>query len=359
MDDIYTIVEWDMTLTLYFDLMSIALAMGLLFLSNHIRSDRPQNRFFKYMCLCLLINGLDEVLVYFVGELRGPFFGYIYTILYSIGMIMGPFIVFFWALYVDYLLNGSMDHIRRIYKYLLIPVILMAAIYILVYVGIFYDVAVDALMWLYTACIYTVQILQFLYLFVPAYRLYRYKKNTGRLLTVRLKPFLIPVVISLILSDFSFYDFDAIGYAVGLVSIYFSTIEVLKYESKTQGYFNREYLEMIRWYAENGRKDYGSVIEAKASGDQSPLPEMFKSETPSGIELVKVDNNRFIAFMQSTDRNFVDSVTSLIHDDIEEYDEEHTDSPIGAVLTQELRGRDETVPDFVNRMIDRTVNQTA
>ena len=353
MNELLRFLEYpDVQLALCFGLMILLLVVGLLILSDPLREKTMWAMLFKCMCINLILVVAVSFLRYVTLLSDGLFFRILYVIVDPINETTDLYFLIAWVLYADFLLYGSRDHILRRYPVYLIPAVIINIIRIAVQAVLSFVAEVDPAFKVSIVCNYVDIALGLIYLAVPAVRLVLYRRRTGRLVRLRIWAFMIPILVCFLLRYVSFWEVMPLGFAVGLINLYFSMVDVWKYESTDEGCFNREYLQQIREYAGNGEKEYGSAILVYSSGENEKLPGIIRSELPKGTELVNAGNGRFIAFMSGTDRSLTDYVVTMIQEDVDEYDEAHPDAPVNVTLSSKIRGKDESISGFINRVID-------
>ena len=344
---------WDTNfkITMFFDVMSLLLVGGLLFLSSQLRTDNIQAKLFKRMCYCLIIAMAVELTVGAMMELEGTVIGIIYVFLFSVSEAVNLLLTFFWVLYAEYLMYQSRDHMIRWRKIYLIPVAVMLCIEI--FCATLLEFGADRGFAYITSKVvyYLLLTLCGIYLLIPAVKICRYRKRTGRLLNFRITPFVLPILCGFAPAVRSMYFSQSLGFAVGIISLYFSMIDMWKYESRTEGYLNREYLHKLREYVVNGKKSYGSVLMVYTKGDKEQLSEIIKSEIPVGVEMVHLVGGRFLVFLQQSDKSITDAIGAMIQEDIEDYNHKHQNTYLEASCESVHRRRDESVTDFVDRAI--------
>lgn len=342
-------------LTLFFDMMSFIIVAGLVFLSSHLRSAKLEARLFKYMCFCLMAGSAAGVISYTLAVIDSiPSYWTFILAAYLFSDISGLIGIYFWVLFNDYMLYGSEDHLKRVRRIYLIPVAAAALLQTAVFICIEYaapsvrEIVLDLMIWIF----YTEGLLNVVYLVVPAFIIWRYRRRTGRLVMFKTSPVVIPVLIAIVLTDQTEYSIVAMGFAIGLVSLFFSMTDVWKYESSTPGYFNREYLERMRYQAMNSNRDYSLAILISAGEKVQWLPEIIKSEMPKGREMIDCGSGRYAVFLHRTGRKVSELLVRRLKEDIDEYNGEHPGDAVEARIISVTRGREESPADFVCRMAD-------
>jgi len=342
----------DFHVTLFFNVMACILTAGLLILSRQLRSREIGVRLFVCLCICNIVESVISILVYASLELPDSIYVESFLLFYTLEEIISLCHVFVWLMYVDYLLYRSADHLKRRWVAFAIPVAILILLVILRGILFFVPSISDLFFeFINTAAGEVVTVLEIVYMVVSVVFIYRYRKNTGRLVLFRISPFIIPIIIGLLISTFTDYSVRALGYSIGLINLYFSMIDIWKYEDSEHKCYNRAYMEKIREYAGDKKKDYGGALVFEVGGDIVPLMGIIDKELPKEVEVLKFGNDRLVAFLEGVNHNLLDSVSFMIEDDVGEYEDENAGEPIDMRINRVIRKKDESALAFVDRVV--------
>ena len=233
--------------------------------------------------------------------------------------------MYLFLLYTDYELFGSRDHLRRHFGPYLIPLAVIAAIFIInLFTGVLFTVS-DDLILITTNPYYILKIVEYLYLIIPAVHFMIgffkiEKKNFLHPLSIY-----IPILCSAVLSVITPFTVTFLGCSVGLVFLVFSRIDSWRFEDIATGFYNRAYFEYILEMLADNKSSFKGMITFDIEGDRRAFSRILKEELPSGSEVVALNNGRFVYLAETGNMIELKLINSLICDGVREYDDSHSD----------------------------------
>ncbi len=339
--------------SLFFNCAAFMMVLGLLLLSKHLYTGRMGATLYKYLCYSCLLDSFVGILMYLVLGKEIPLPRYAYLIVFVLQEIAIIFLIVTWLLYNYYILYESVDYIIRRAKIVALPAVAVSITCVAIEMWE-YGRKVDAAFMAVEFLENTIMVVTgLLYLCLPVILVEKYKKETGKYVNYVMWPMLWPVVIGTVGNVFVPYNVKTLGYAIGLISLYFSMISIWKYEDIGHEYYNHAYLDRVRHYAKRGMKDYSAALCFRVPGDATGLPEIVHREMPKGVELIRYRSQKYVAVLEGKNKGMFKTMHQMIEEAIEEYDMTHTDKPTKAETELLLREKGENALVFVNRVADK------
>ncbi|MCR5502810.1 MAG: hypothetical protein K6F53_07360 [Lachnospiraceae bacterium] len=308
--------------TVCLDIMAFLMVFGLILLSSRIRKKSGSSpRLFLAVSISIMTaafgNGLLCAMKDQTFPAAGPiaFFGA--TLQYASYLMLS----YQWLLYADYRLYSSRDHLIRHYRKLLIPVgAFLLLLLINPFTGIMFRLG-GAHELIPGVLFYGMTILSLVYFVFFLILMTRAKKSGIRMHFFRAASLLIPVLAALFVSVATAHDVSALGFAVGLIFLYFSMIDEWRFNDPETGLYNKEYLQYLSEPARARRRDIRSVMTFETRKDPLVLSEILKKELPKGAELVRAGEGKFILISDSGEKAPLNLLKSIVLETVEEYGE--------------------------------------
>ena len=313
----------DIFVTLTFDLVAILIILGLCMTpKNPDEKNNSGTRIFMGMGICVIAGAVLDIIsgLRLFGDNLFPI-----ICLSTLGEITVIGFMFFLLLYTDYSFFRSRDHLRRHFAAYLAPFAFIAVIDIInAFAGVLYT-PVDDQMVTATKMYYAIEIVEYLYLFIPAaYFLMCYFKYGNRKFFHPLS-ICIPILCGVVLSIVTPFSVQFLGFATGLAFLVFSRIDSWRFIDKETGFYNRSYLEYVLKMIADKKGSFKGMIIADIEGDHIAFSRVLKEELPSGSEVVVPDKGRFVYLADTGNMTELDALASLIGLGAEEHDEDHPD----------------------------------
>lgn len=340
--------------TVYGDFTAFVICLGLLLLSGgQMRGrDKRIERLFGGMVFFLMINAITNGISYGLHYQSTGWALPIRMILPTIAELSILYTLFTWLLYVDYKIYGLWDRIRIIYRYWQIPVIVITGLSLInIFTGFMFAVD-ENMLFVRKPLYYVFLFLQYFYGVYPALLLIRYIKNHGNSHFFHLWPTVFPVVVSVLFTTFTPYSARALGFTIALVFLYFSYIDRWRFDDYDSGFYNCHYAKWLADMACDDRYNYHSALFIGVANARESLYELLKAELPLDAEIIRMKNDRFIIFSESSSISFMRLLASAYQKEADEFDSMHTDiPPIEMTVAYAIREKGQSAKDFINMVI--------
>ncbi len=345
----------DSILTIYSDTMAYILVIGLMFFSNQFKvgKDQHANTLFFRLCVLTLVNALSNGISYALHHQVTGWPMPVRMIMPTIAEYSTLLVMFGWFLYCDYKLYKSWDRSRSIYRIFQIPVFVMGALCVInMFTGIMFDVWEDHTFhgkFLF----YCLTVLQYIYGIFPVLSIIRYIKTHGRLHFFNITPVVVPVLTAAIFTLLTNYSARSLGFAIALVFLHMSYINLWRFEDRESGFYNGQYINHILTLTRENKLDYHSVIEFETANTPDEFYNILRTEMPGKAEVIRMSKNKFLLFSESPKTSMIQLLSSMIQDSADEYDEQHLDEPpIDLLISYHVRRKNESAEDFIRHIAE-------
>ncbi len=282
----------------------------------HRKNRTPEISIFLRMCISNVILCCAHLYISFYVVYDNEISRVIWDVLaYICSMtveIVNLVIVVLWLLFVEYTLHKSMEIIRRRYPVVMIPF----------YVGVLFTVMNafgPMLMRIDVGFGYVLDILRRLayliwgfYILASYVVLFREKKRKAVSEYIVVTPTVICAVIGLICYSTTGYRVDSLGYALGLMFADYFMFRRLGYIDKKTGFYNENYLAVLRREAKKNKIEEATVIRFKAPGDRDRLAEILKFWEPENSSIVAKDNGEFLLISEVQKKHIAERFIFLV-----------------------------------------------
>ncbi len=262
--------------------------------------------------------------------------------------IMSFLVVIEWFIFVDYMVYKSPDHLKRRFKFTIIPVIIAVLLSICQYGAIFSRrFSEETGMKIFSVCLGLVWIIQIIIIIQAYVIVRRFRKERQIPLFLNLEVFAVPAIFGYIITYISSYTVRIVGFAIGLAATWFVVSTRYKYLDAETGFYNRSFLKLANNKAGKRVFDVSTAIILKAPGNGKELAHIIKDGKPINAEIIKLENDVYIV----TSRN---QSVGAIRMYLKYLDKASAACvPFFKVDSYNInRADNETVQDFVNRVID-------
>ncbi len=340
----------DSIVTIYSDTMAYILILGLITMTNQFKvgKDHHANMLYFRLCIITMINALSNGISYALHHQVTNWPEPVRLIFPTIAEYSALLAMFVWFLYIDYKLYGIWDRTAAVFNIYKIPVYVMGILCIInLFTGVAFSVTENHIFVakpLYYVLLFTV----YLYGIFPIVLIIRYMKENGPLHFFHISTMIIPTVTAGMITAFSDYSARALGFAIALVFLHMSYINLWRFEDNDSGFYNKHYISYVLEQSKSGKADYHSAIEFVTANTPEEFYDILRIEVPGKAEIIRMGENRFLLFSESSKSSMITLLSSMIQDAADEYDELHKDDePIDLVISYSVRGKGESAEDFV------------
>ncbi len=349
------ILATDSLVTVYSDTMALVLVLGLFYmtLSFKVGKNEYNDRLFSWLCILTMINAISNGISYALHHQASGWPAFVRMIMPTIAEYSTLMILFGWYIYVDYKLYGSKERSLIISRIFQIPIYVMGVLCVInLFTDIMFEVTENHL-FVAKPLFYVFSVLQYAYGIMPVLSIIRYVRMHGKLHFFHVSPIVIPVLSGSLFTLLSDYSARAFGFAIALVLLHMSYINLWRFEDRQSGFYNRFYINYIVDLSKEKRLDYRSAIEFITANTPEEFYDILKTEAPVDAEIIRMEPNRFLLFSESTKSSMIRLLSSMIQEASDEYDEDHRDSgPIDLLISYRIRKKDESADAFIRSMAE-------
>ena len=337
----------------YLDAAAILAMLLLLVLSERLRQRKTPSyeRFYRFAAtvlatcvICLVYNAMYMQ--------PAPWCRRVALVSRTVREYAVMLVVLQWSAYVYRKLYGEAA-LRPVVRgaFLLPAAVFAALLFVNLFTGIIFTLSPDNRMVpmpLYTA-LFAVDFLYFISSIVIV-RLYDRKAARTRMFGIM--PMVVFVIIGSVPQFFADYDIGILGFAVGVILLYFSTINELRFIDEESGLYNRAYLYTVMNLTISGRRVFKSVLIFETTGNLRAAFDILRNETQRYGDIIRVDSNRFLVFTEQESLAMIRMWSSVVTDAAEKYSAAHPGETVAIRGRGRLREASEDVFAFINSTVE-------
>ena len=224
------------------------------------------------------------------------------------------FMVAHWLIFVEFTLHHSRDIIRRRYPVVMIPFWVGVAIVLFNTIVVIPE-SVPLIVQQIVFFLYRFLFLIWLFYVGGSYVVYYGETQRKRIPEyIRLAPTVTSITVCFIISAFTPFQIDAIGYSIGLLFADYYMFRRLSYVDEKTGFFNERYLEVLGKEADKKAIHNVTVIRFKTTGDRQKLAEILRSWEPEHSKTVMKNDGEFLIMSESLKKSLVERFIFLIRE---------------------------------------------
>ena len=345
------VLENDVLATIYAQGTAIALILGLMFISVHLKKrKRTRDKMFYSMCINVLIMSVFlaiNVLLRYRTFTGARELILITTTVSELSLIM---MLFQWLVFVDYLIYESWDHVMRHFKTMFVPVMCEGVIYFVNLIttlffktGIIFNVDNNLI---YTRCplFWSAKIVETAYFVVTIVMIVKYRKSSKTPVFIKLSPMIVPFALGSLVSVFTDYSAHSLGLAVGLVLLHFSFMSGYCYVDERLGCYNKAYLEFINRYTKEKSLSGGTGIVFSSVDKEKEFADILLDDKPKNSDVIYVGKGKFLMISETQRKSSIHMLLDLIEEAAEEKGVKYS-------ADFAVRKLDESPDEFVGRLL--------
>ena len=338
--------------TVYSDTMAFFLVFGLylMFKQYRVGRDEKADKIFNFLCIMTMINAVSDGISYALHHQVLDWPQPIRLLAPTIAEYTTLIVLFVWTLYIDYKLYESWDHLKTVARFFSPPVLIYGALCV---INLFWHIVfymTDDMLFVARPMFMVMMIFQYMYGVFPVLAVIHHVRLHGNLHFFHIMPVVVPVVIASLFTLVTPYSARAFGFAAALVMLHFSYISKWRFDDVESGFYNRSYVEHIIALARDGKRDYHGALAIEADHTNKDFFEILRNELPKDGELIRMEANRFVMFIEGGGRSVLTLLSQMLNDAVSEGTE---DDPIRIIVSTKSRKKNESSMDFVRAVCDK------
>ncbi len=339
--------------TIYSDMMSSFLVVGLLFMFRHYKvgRDKYADILFSQLCIITLINSVSNAICYALHYQTTGWPEIVRMILPTIAEISVMYVLLLWIMYVDYKMYSSWDRVQELKPYFLMPVLAFSIFGVInLFTGLMFTV--DERMLFHAKPMYTAMtVVQYIYGLAAVIAVFKFQKDHGVVKFFYIAPVVVPALAGNLFTVITQYSARSFGFAVALVFLHFSYISRWRFEDVESGFFNMQYLSHLLDLVKDGKKDFNAALSVRADRIDKKLFAIIRKQLPRSGEVIRFGDRKFIIFTGESGNTNNILLAKSIKTSVNEYEEAHEDeTPFGLIITGFRREEKENTLDFIKRV---------
>ena len=232
-----------------------------------------------------------------------------------------------WILYIDYIMHKSIDHLKRHYRHMIIPIAVLTAMYV---INLFYPILFlveDDYTISHKPLFYIIRLIVLIAFLYPVLEILKHRKRQKE--SIRRLVYVLLVFAVIALNDLvSGHRLTVIAHVIVFVLIVFLRVREWRFEDRESGYKSLEYLHHLK----KGKDDAISTrptLHFIANASYPALVKILNEELPKDSEVIRTGEGEFILIGEKGDKRVLREIGEMVMFAAEEYDDEHPEEAIG------------------------------
>ncbi len=302
----------------------ISIFLMLMLILRHIlflRNNKTERRLFFVLVVQTIQLAVVNIFSYFAWQQIYPDV--------NIGVVLGQMLcdilrvilIVSWLIGVKYYIDGSIDnisrHIGRVFAPALIGLLLLITyeiIYISAEIHPQYIDIVERMSWLLKLG----GIIEISYILYAYYLLKKARiKNGGIPMLLRITPFVLPVFLGVLITEFTGYTVSSLGIAIGLCCMdIFLTKRRRCYNDET-GFYRADYINFLAAYGEKGTQFAELIVVFRLRATQFRVfgPILYQWAPLDSKVIETPENNCYVLLSKKQDKMVTEKLIELIKED--------------------------------------------
>ena len=261
-------------------------------------------------------------------------------------------IVFLWTAYINSELYEKPKAHSAWYRLLLIP---LAAFMVLLAVNLFtghmFTVNEENTAEL-KPLFYVMVAAELAYFAVSAIMVRFYDRKPTKRRFLRVLPMLVSLMAMVLIQYFIAYDTGILGFAIGILLLYFSAADKHRLTDEESGLYNRGFLACLFDQALAGKDDIGSVLILEADGSLPAAFRILNDTLHRTGDVIRVEENKFMMFAREANRTALQYQTSLVDEAVEKHNTAHPEEKVHITARCRVRAANEDCFAFIRTVLD-------
>ena len=336
--------------TLYLDMMVLVTLIGFIALSRCLKLRNMQEKLLFTLSVSILLLTVDDVFIYGLYNTSYSFSRAVVMGARIMQLVVTLLVVVEWILFVDYMLNGSVEYLKRQYKKVFVPMgIAVLVILINPFTEILFSLNPD-LSFINHWPIMVLTLVELTYFLMPVYLIHRHEKegkNTG---LVHIYSLLVPVLVGEIANAILPLHITPLEFTFALIFLYCSMTDVWRFEDEKSAFHNRQYLTYLEELMQEGKQDFHGVMLFSATKNAPALSKILEEEKPDAGEMLRLDDNRFLLCVENMDTQAQRILTRMLSGAVADHNDAHPEDTVSYTMESIVRGKDEETRAWIQRI---------
>ena len=256
-----------------------------------------------------------------------------------VNVFMTNVILFMWLAFLCWYLYHDGNYIRHKFKKWSLPLLFSMVIAVCAFILIVYTGKAFLFFWI---C-YAIYILIRAYYFINSlWMIHIYKAQNGVLRFLNIRMFFLPMLAGWFIEEFTSIPIRALGSAAGVIFLYLSMDEELKYRDRETGLYNTDYIHYLKKLARQGKRDFCSALlfNVKDADAAAALAGLLEEMLPEDCEGIRCSDFKIAVPTQAKEQGAL----SMMIEDIK--------AGIDVEAATVFRDKDENVETFLDRVFE-------
>ena len=324
----------------YVDAVAMLIMVLLLILSERIRKQKNRE-FHLFFLLSLAIMATCFFCFVFNAMNEQPA-SWCHTAALISRTLRECFVIVDISLWNAYLINKLYGNKNRNSVHMIMLNITILALFILqginLFTGIVFSISEDNKLQP-TLLFYIIMVLEFIYFLSSVIVVKLFDRKTMKKRFVRVTPMLLSVGAAILSQFFTPYDTGIMGFAIGVILLYFSLVSELRFVDEESGLYNTGYLSHLFDLAISGKNTVKSALIFEIEGNATAGMQILRDNLQVEGDVIRQEKRKCLMFSNSDSHSTMQYLSSLVEEAAEKYNTVHPDDRI--VITARCRMRNE------------------
>lgn len=337
----------------YADTAALLIMVMMLLLSERLRSrkDRGLAIFFR-MCIVLIITCIMSFICHAMVRQPAPWCHTVAIACRTVWEWLAFLIIVLWTEYVIYKLYGDTKRFVNIKLFYLVPfAVYTLALFSNLFTGVIFTCDADndfTTTWFYDLFV-AIEGIIFL---IGAIWVRYYDRNAEKIRFIHVAPMIIPVAVGVGVQFLLPYQTDVLGFAIGMLLLYFSMADELRFIDEDSGLYNSGLLTFIFDHAFGGKNQVRSALSVEVDGNLPAGFEILRETLQKEGDVIRLSKRRCLMFSSLDSRSELQLKSTYIEEAVNRFNTEHPNEEVRMTVHCRMRTGDEETFPFVRSVVE-------
>lgn len=337
----------------YVNAASLLMMVLLLLLSKRFRKRGNRSiRIFYWITFFVTIDSILLFLNYAMYMQTAPWCHTVAMITKTACECLTILMVAQWLFFVDNKLYGIRKRYSISYKLVLLPFVIS---FILLMVNPFTEIVFtysSANKFEHKTPMLVIWSIEFLYLCSAAAFAWYFDRKTMKIRLLHVSPMIFSVALVFCAQLFLPYQLGILGFAVGVMMMYFSMVDEMRFVDDETGLYNKTYLAYLFDMALAGKNDVRCALILTTEGNLPASVQILLNVLHENGDVIRLEENRFLMLSKDDSYSTVQYLSSLMAESVDRHNSDYPDKKVQISVRCRMRSGEEDSFKFLQSMMD-------
>ena len=337
----------------YVDAVAMLIMFLLLILSERIRKQRNQE-FHLFFLLSLAITATC-ILCFVFNAMNRQTAPWCHTVALVSRTFRECFVIVDISLWNAYLVNKLYGSVNRRAPQMVLLNIFIVVFFILqvvnLFTGIIFSISEENKLQP-TLLFYIIMAFEFVYFMFSGIVVKLYDRKTMKKRFIRVTPMALSVGAAILPQFFTPYDTGIMGFAIGVILLYFSMVSELRFVDEESGLYNTGYLSHLFDLAISGKNTIKSALIFEIEGNVPVGMKILRDNLQLEGDVIRQEKRKCLMFSNSDSNSTMQYLSSLVEEAAEKYNTAHPDDKIVVTARCRMKNEGEDAFNFLHAVAE-------